>query len=671
MTKKAHPTLLKRSELDGVQLLYENLITGLVVNTAAAAALAFGFMANAQLFEKKIWFLGMMVVVVARLLDLFYSQRESNTVNAKSMLNRFRIGAYATGVMWSVYNVYFFESMSLVEFATTVVIMASLAGGASAILAADRTLAMSYSGLILIPLSIRGFLSEESHHNILAILGVVFTVVMALTGRKTSAFTKSAIITKNHNHDLVEEQNVLLTKMEEQNQEIVQINQSLERKVEHRTQDIFRLSNVDPLTELSNRTAFSKNLSAQISSALCHSSPMNIAVLFIDLDGFKAVNDAHGHVVGDKVLQLSSKRLNEAAGSENLLCRWGGDEFIIAIQNASSEQALVAANNVISALSEAIVLAHHELQVGATIGIAMFPEHSQEVDELILLADTAMYEQKQKSKSRALLFSASMRASLIREQQLSEGLGQAMAKHELYLVYQPVIDAANNSTAYCEALVRWDFSGETISPAEFIVIAEHHAYIHKIGCWVLHQACMQAANWHFEPDVGVSVNVSIIQIMHKDIVQEVKSALAISGLQAQNLFLEITESIFAADVQQVISVVKELKGLGVQVSIDDFGTGFSSLSVLQNLSADVVKIDKAFVSSFDTGGKAIIQATQYMASELDYDVTVEGVETAEQWQALVAMDVKYLQGFYFAKPMRPSELKAWHASFVSQFALPS
>ncbi len=655
----------ERSKSDSVSLLYENLVTGLIVNVAAAATLAFGFLGNPQLFEKRVWFFSMLTIFVLRFFDFFnwHQHKQQNTIDPQKMLIRFRVGAYLTGIAWGIYTVYFFESMSLIEFATTVVIMASLAGGASSVLAADRVLVMTYAGLVLIPLSVRGALSDEAHHQLLSILGIVFSLVMAITSKKTAAFTKNAILTKNLNLDLVHRQTALLDKMESQNTEINEINQSLEKKVEKRTQDIFRLSNIDPLTGLSNRNAFSKNLNAQIESASFRVPQPNIAVLFIDLDGFKAINDAHGHVIGDKVLKLSAQRLLNLSDDNISVCRWGGDEFIVAVQNSNEEQAKTFANDIIKALSEAIVLTHHELYVGATIGISMFPEHSQNVDDLILLADTAMYEQKQKNKSNALVFTASMRESLIREQQLAEGLSLALKRHELYLVYQPIIDTSTNACAYFEALLRWDLNGKTIPPAEFIPIAEHHAYIHEIGNWVLNKACEQAASWDLGPTLGVSVNVSIVQIMHKDIVQQVDAALASSGLKPQHLFLEITESIFASNINQVIDVVEKLKALGVNVSVDDFGTGFSSLSILQSLAVDIVKIDRAFVSNFAAGGEAIIQATQHIANELDYAVTVEGVETEEQRQALEEMGVKYLQGYYFAKPMRPRELRLWHDSY--------
>jgi EAL domain-containing protein (putative c-di-GMP-specific phosphodiesterase class I) len=216
---------------------------------------------------------------------------------------------------------------------------------------------------------------------------------------------------------------------------------------------------------------------------------------------------------------------------------------------------------------------------------------------------------------------------------------------------------------FCEALLRWDLQGESISPTEFIPLAEQYGLIHSIGAWVLHQSCQLAANWSFDDTVKVSVNVSVAQLMCGDLVDIVKSALEKSGLAASNLHIEITESIFAEDIDFVLEQMQALQALNIKISVDDFGTGFSSLALLQSLSADVVKIDRSFIATIDQGGKAIIQATQYMAKELGYSVVAEGIETKDQAVTLSAMGIGSLQGFYFSKPMKAEELDQWHKTF--------
>jgi EAL domain-containing protein (putative c-di-GMP-specific phosphodiesterase class I) len=231
----------------------------------------------------------------------------------------------------------------------------------------------------------------------------------------------------------------------------------------------------------------------------------------------------------------------------------------------------------------------------------MYPEHGTNEVQLITLADTAMYVQKQTAKSDVCVFTEQMRDTLHRQIKLKEGLALALKNDEFHVVFQPVIDSKSGEVGFCEALLRWDLNGESISPNEFIPVAEQHGLIHSIGAWVLQQSCQQAANWSFDQTVHLSVNVSVAQLMHGDLVSVVESALSQSEFAAKNLHIEITESIFAEDIEYVLEQMKALQALDIKVSVDDFGTGFSSLALLQSLSADVVKIDRSFIESIDKG----------------------------------------------------------------------
>ena len=295
----------------------------------------------------------------------------------------------------------------------------------------------------------------------------------------------------------------------------------------------------------------------------------------------------------------------------------------------------------------------------------MFPDHGSDQEHLITLADTAMYVQKQTAKSDVCVFTEKMRETLNRDIMLKEGLAQAIKRKELFMVFQPVINSQSGKVGFCEALLRWELNGELVSPGEFIPIAEQHGLIHSIGAWVLRESCHIAANWSFDKTVYVSVNVSVEQVIQGDLVSIVNDALHSSGLPAKNLHIEITESIFAESLDYVLEQIKALQALDIKISLDDFGTGFSSLAVLQSLSADVVKIDQSFISSIDQGGKAIIKATQYLANELGYTVVAEGVETKTQADTLSAMGIESLQGFYFSKPMKVDKLASWHKEFMN------
>lgn len=591
-----------------------------------------------------------------RFWDMRHWQKELNghIYDATKPMRRFAIARYLTAIALSTYSVLFFNSMDVIELACTIVIMSAMAGGAATILAAHRGLALSYAFILLTPLSLLCLFSIEGYQNIFGVLGLIFVLVMFFSAKNSVKFTAESILIKNQHADLLDQ-------MELKNQEISLVNANLEEKVKKRTEQIFELSNIDPLTKLFNRNAFSENLKLLIDSSKLRNT--KLAVLFIDLDGFKSINDSHGHAIGDKVLVETAKRLSSQAEKLQCLCRWGGDEFLITLQDSDVDKAREFAKQLITVLSQPIEIEHHALNVGATIGIAMFPDHGTNEVQLITLADTAMYVQKQTAKSDVCIFTEQMRETLHRQIKLKEGLTQALKNDEFHMVFQPVIDSKEGEVGFCEALLRWELDGESISPNEFIPVAEQHGLIHSIGAWVLHKSCQLAANWHFDESVHLSVNVSVAQLMHGDLVSVVESALGNSRFPAKNLHIEITESIFAEDIDYVLQQMKALQALEIKVSVDDFGTGFSSLALLQSLSADVVKIDRSFIASIDKGGKAIIQATQYMASELGYSVVAEGVETKKQADELSSMGIESLQGFYFSKPMKIDELPAWHKSF--------
>ncbi|MBL4631114.1 MAG: EAL domain-containing protein [Paraglaciecola sp.] len=619
-------------------------------------ALVFGFSDNPDRPIKIYWFMFMCVLFAWRFWDMHHWQKKLNghQYDAARPMLWFEINRYLTASSLSAYSVMFFDSMDVIELACTIVIMSAMAGGAATILAANKGLALIYALILLTPLSILCLLSDLDYQNIFGGLGLIFVVVMFTSAKRSCQFTTESILIKNQHADLLEQ-------MKLKNLEISEVNENLEQKVKKRTEKIFELSNIDPLTKLLNRIAFSENLKLLIDSSKLHDK--TLAVLFIDLDGFKTINDSHGHAIGDKVLLETAKRLSSRTRDQQCLCRWGGNEFLIVLQDSHVDQAFEFAKQLIISLSQPIEIEHHVLAVGATIGIAMYPEHGTNEAQLITLADTAMYVQKQNTKSNVCVFTEQMRERLHREIKLKQGLTQALKKEELFVVFQPVIDSQSGEVGFCEALLRWELDGELISPYEFIPVAEQNGLICSIGAWVLEHSCQLAANWSFDKTVDLSVNVSVAQVMQGDFLSTVNSALDNSGFAAKNLHIEITESIFAEDIDYILEQMKALQGLDIKVSVDDFGTGFSSLALLQSLSADVVKIDRSFIATIDKGGKAIIQATQYMAGELGYTVVAEGVETKAQADVLSAMGIESLQGYYFSKPMKVEALDAWHKAF--------
>ncbi|WP_293746110.1 EAL domain-containing protein [uncultured Paraglaciecola sp.] len=432
----------------------------------------------------------------------------------------------------------------------------------------------------------------------------------------------------------------------------------MELKVARRTAKIYELSNLDPLTGLFNRTAFLHHLEEQLAKGEKENEP--VALLFIDLDGFKKINDTLGHETGDKVLKQTAIRLKAFGDEEHLLCRWGGDEFLIAVMGANQDVAITYAQEVISKISDYYDFESNRLSIGATVGIALYPEHAIKGDELIQLADTAMYCQKKLSPRSVVLFNKEMGHRVFREQKLKVGLAEAINKQQLRMVYQPIVNSQSYQVVAFEALLRWDFDGENVPPDEFITIAVQYGLINAIGNWVLQQSCIAAAQWLKDckcSQPSVSVNVSVLQLHNPNFITFIVSALETAQLNADKLTIEITESIFSNDKETIFERIKELQSMGIKVSIDDFGTEYSSLSVIQDLAANTIKIARSFINKLETSGMAIFEAVKQMASSLDYAVIAEGIETQQQAEVLSNLGIEMLQGYYFSKPLELSKVQ--------------
>jgi len=626
---------------DSADLLYGNAKAGILVTLFASSLLVFGFNTVEIQVQKYIWWAGMSLLMLVRMIDVYRWDRrdKDQDCDGKKAVMRFISGALISGIMWCAYCLYVFSYANSTELACMIIVVSALAGGAATVLAAHRFTAMSYALIMLGPFSIGMLLSFEQYQQILGLLGLAFSVVMMITAKKSADFTRNAIRLKNENALLVNQ---------------------MEQKVAQRTAKIYQLSNLDPLTGLFNRSAFMHHLQEQLK--LSEKNGIPIALLFIDLDGFKKINDTLGHETGDKVLKQTAKRLEQFRDEQHLLCRWGGDEFLITFMGADQDMAVNYANTIINKISEYYDFESNRLSIGATVGIALYPKHSTKADELIQLADTAMYYQKKSSPRSVGLFNKEMRQRLFREQKLKIGLAEAIDKQQLRMVYQPIVQSVSHQVVAFEALLRWDFDGENVPPDEFISIAEQYGLINSIGNWVLQQSCIAAAEWldackNNQP--SVSVNVSVLQLHNSNFIEFVESALGAAQLDAEKLTIEITESIFSNDKETMFHRIKELQSMGIKVSIDDFGTEYSSLSVIQDLAADTIKIDRSFINKLNTNGMAIIKAVKQMASTLNYDMIAEGIETQQQAEILSELGIEMLQGYYFAKPLELSKVKSY------------
>jgi diguanylate cyclase (GGDEF)-like protein len=623
---------------DAAELLYSNIKSGVFVTLFAASFLVYNYHDNSSTF-KYIWLTALFCIMTIRMFDAYLWKKSAaaRRYDGKKAVYRFVAGTLSTGVMLGVYCVYVFQYANNTELSVIILAMSALAGGATSVLAAHKFTAMTYSTLLLGPASITLLISDNDYQNMFGILGSAYCVVMIITASKTAEFTSLAIRLKNENAALVSE---------------------MEQKVARRTAKIYQLSNLDPLTGLFNRSAFMLHLQEQLD--LSEKDGIPIALLFIDLDGFKKINDTLGHGTGDKILKKTARRLEKFRDDQHLLCRWGGDEFLIAFMGADQDMAVNYANTVINKISEHYDFENNRLSIGATVGIALYPKHTTQSDELIQLADTAMYYQKKSYPSSVGLFNKEMGDRLFREQKLKRGLAEAIDKQQFRMVYQPIVKSESHEIVAFEALLRWDFDGENIPPDEFITITEQHGLINSIGNWALQQSCIAAAQWlktctNNQP--SVSVNVSVLQLHSSNFIECVESALTTAQLSAEKLTIEITESTFSNDKEIIFDRIKELQAMGVKVSIDDFGIEYSSLSVIQDLAANTIKIDRSFVNQIDTGGMTIIRAVKQMASAMDYAVIAEGVETQQQAEILAELGIEMLQGYYFAKPLEQSDVE--------------
>ncbi|SBS29622.1 Cyclic di-GMP phosphodiesterase Gmr [Marinomonas aquimarina] len=629
------PTELSKVEQkDAVYLLYSNVGMGLFITFITSTVLVLTFPHDgAQRVSQMLWWGVLNLVLLLRFLDLgyfFIRSRHKESFSFQRALTRFTGGALLTAALWSLYSVMVVYHQDWAELAITCIIIAAFSGGSVTFLSASRKMSMVYCALLSLPLAIALMLSPIENYDTLGYLTIAFVFVMVTGASKAARYTARSIHLKHQNDHLLSH---------------------MEQEVAKRTQEIYSLSNIDPLTGLFNRKAFSEKLEYRLQTQ----PNAKLAVLFIDLDGFKTINDSLGHETGDQVIREVSKRIQQNIEPSDLLCRWGGDEFLLTVEQ--HDQLLEDAQEIIDLISIPYVIDGSKLSLGATVGISYYPQHGTQHERLIQRADMAMYNQKRSKKGQVGIFDESLREHLLREIRLRDHLENAIHRHELFLVYQPIIATETGRIDSVEALLRWRLDNEMIPPDEFIGIAEQYGFIRAIGLWVLGEACLAGKRMQAHHEgLGVSVNVSIQQLLDDDFPEEVAATLKRTDFPAHCLDLEITESLFAHDKHRLINNINRLKSLGVQVSIDDFGTGYSSLSVMQEFDVDFVKIDRSFIWTMDTGGRAIVEAVSQIASAFDYKVVAEGVETEEQRRLLTNMGIEYLQGYLFLPPVPEHEL---------------
>ena len=423
---------------------------------------------------------------------------------------------------------------------------------------------------------------------------------------------------------------------------------------------IQHLAHHDGLTGLPNRILFQERLRSALAQAkrLGH----RVALLFLDLDKFKDINDILGHHVGDLLLKAVAKRLLRCVRETDTVARLGGDEFAVLLTNlADPEGAGSVAETIISSVADPFGLEEHEVLTSTSVGITLFPDDADDADQLLKNADLAMFRSKAEGRNGYRFYIAEMNAEVLARKVVERDLRQALGTDQLELHYQPLIEVASGKIVGCEALLRWRHPVRGwVSPADFIPVVERTDLIAPLGRWILHRACLQGRSWAREglPPLTIAVTLSPALFKHhQGLLGMVDDILSQTGMLPELLQLEITEGIAMQNVDDTIEVLRRLRGMGVRISIDDFGTGYSSLNYLKRFPVDKLKIDRSFVVDIGLhpGNAAVVEAIVNLGHSLGTRVNVEGVETREQLDFLSRHNVDEAQGFFFSQAMPADE----------------
>ena len=435
------------------------------------------------------------------------------------------------------------------------------------------------------------------------------------------------------------------------------------RELSNEKKRFFHLSQYDALTELPNRSFFYDRINSSIATALRTDS--KFALLFIDLDNFKDINDSYGHNEGDKLLHIAGVKIKHVLREEDTLARLGGDEFVVIVEEINNLQDVSAiANHIIDTLKTPIKIGNNIHYIGASIGISIFPDDSRDSNDLLMHADVAMYSAKENGKNNAEFYSKHMTENVVERVRLENELREAIKKDEFVIFYQPQINGTDDSVVGMEALVRWNHPERgMVSPLEFIPIAEDTGLIIELGQLIFSKAIKQISIWYkkdLNPGV-MAINISVKQLQQKDFITFIQKVIDENQCNPEWIELEITESQIMKDTEDTIEKLNNISELGIELAIDDFGTGYSSLSYLKRLPIDKLKIDRSFVEGLpdDEEDVGIAKAVIALSKSLNLKVIAEGVETKEQKDFIVQCGCNHIQGYYYSKPMPADEMESF------------
>jgi diguanylate cyclase (GGDEF)-like protein len=664
---------------DRANLLYAYGVNGVLVTLVASCFLVLMAHGSARWRLEAGWLGLMLTILGVRGIDIavLHPRRLRAGARGGREIGIFALGTVAVGLVWAAFPILFFPVIGMAGRTASAVILAALAGGSATVLGPCLELAIAYGSLLLLPPAVMFLLTPGRENVFLGLLALAMHFCLVLSSRVTHRSVVTALRLGRANEALMrlaesqqretQEANAALKRAQAA---LADANAGLEGRIRARTADLAhevaerrryaealaKLASTDPLTGLHNRSTFVEKLACMLGDAEARGS--GLAVLFLDLDNFKQINDVRGHAVGDCVLQMAALLLREVADERVELARWGGDEFVVAMPiEIGSLVGLALGRALRRALEVPLQAGFDTVNLDVTIGIALFPQDGRTQDELIRAADVAMYEAKKEGKGRIKLFDRALAHDVAERHLLEQSLRHAIANDEFALYFQPIVSARDGRCEAFEALLRWNHPVRgPVGPATFIPIAEQSGQIFAIGRWVLFEACRIAAAAGMP---AVTVNVSVAQVLSGSLLEDVAAALAAGGLPADRLQIEITESMFVSDHVRVTPIFHALRAQGIKILLDDFGTGFSSLAYLGKLPIDVIKIDQSFVRVAERDGYEVIGAILSIARALCLQVTAEGVETVAQRVALSALGVERLQGYGISRPMPEAAVEAW------------
>jgi len=647
-----------------VRLLYDNSLLASITVIAISALLVYVLQHSLYPPYLLLWLAAISLASLLRMGLLFWYKKRSQYFSSGRWAARYVFSTLLVGIAWSVLSVFYYYTghvwvQSLLLIVVFVVIATSVA-----ILPSMMSAFFAYTAPQFLVLEVVLLLIGDTFSFTLAVAMLIYAVLIFASARNSNQYIKRAFEFQFQNQDLVSrlsdevEQREQL--IDERTRQLISTNVDLEREIAERKraeESLLHLAYHDPLTELPNRLLFIDRLERSISKA--RRFKLQLAVLFIDLDRFKKINDSLGHTVGDKLLRLVAQRFQSCIRNEDTVSRLGGDEFTVIMESLNKPQhATVTAQKLIESMAEPFEIEGHKLFITTSIGISLYPEDGNVAEELLRNADSAMYRAKEEGRNTFQFYTVDMTEQAFERILMEANLRRALEKQELVVYYQPQVVMETREIIGLEALVRWEHPElGLVSPARFIPLAEDNGLIIPIGEYVLASACRQMVAWRKEGlNPGkVSVNLSGRQLQKKDLFQMISLTLAETGCKPEWLEFEVTEGFIMNNPAYSISLLQEIRELGIELSIDDFGTGYSSLAYLKRLPITKLKIDQSFVRDIpdDPDDEAIAKAIVALGGSLNLKVIAEGVENEQQEAFLIREGCTDAQGYYYGHPMPP------------------